>query len=164
MKTTHESPVAQRIRKIRREKGWSLKECQIRSRGRLQAVTLGSYERGERSISLARLALIAEVFEVSIEYLLVARDLTSNEANKRHIYDLHALSRATATREKELLLSYIAEIIKVRGDWQGAVISLRASDLSNLQILFASQFKASDRSYIEWVESQNFLMKLESNA
>lgn len=164
MKPTNVLPVGHRIRRLRRQKGWSLNECQLRSQGRVKAVTLASYERGERSISLARLALIAELFNVSIEYFLVTRDLPTDEDGRRHIYDLHALSGISPSREKDLLLSFLAQIIQARGDWQGAVISLRGSDISTLQILFAAALAGENASYMKWVESQKFLINLKSNA
>ena len=164
MNPTKTLPVGQRIRILRRQKGWTLNECQLRSQGRVKAVTLASYERGERSISLARLALIAELFNVSIEYFLVTRDLPTDEGGRRHIYDLHAISAISPSLEKDLLLSFLAQIIQARGDWQGAVISLRGSDISALQILFAAALAGDNASYMKWVESQKFLMNLKSNA
>lgn len=129
----------------------------------MKALTLASYERGERSISLVRLALIAELFNVPIEYFLVTRDLPTDEDGRRHIYDLHVLSSISPSREKDLLLSFLAQIIQARGDWQGAVISLRGSDISTLQILFAAAHNGENSNYSKWVGSQKFIMNLKSN-
>ena len=164
MNQSNELPVGHRIRRLRQQKGWSLNECAIRSQGRVKAVTLASYERGERSISLARLSLLAELFNVSIEYFFATRDLPTVEDGRRHIYDLHVLAGISPSREKDLVLSYLGQVIQARGDWQGAVISLRGSDISALQILFAAALDGENASYMNWVESQKFMLNLKSNA
>ncbi|MFM9151230.1 MAG: helix-turn-helix domain-containing protein [Candidatus Planktophila sp.] len=162
MSITHDLPIGARIRKVRRERGWSLQECEVRSQGRLRAVTLASYERGQRSISLGKLQLIAEILEVTIEYLFGATNQMSPVPKQRHIYDLRALTLSPSCVQKQLLLSYLKVIIKKRGDWQGEVISLRTSDIGNLHLIFQSQFTDSACDYIDWIESQNFLMRLKS--
>jgi len=164
MRRDQEIHLGQRIRTIRRQMGWTLDDCQRRSSGKLPAVTLGAYERGERSISLAKLSLIAELLQVPMEHLLSGAANSSVNVKERHIYDLHALSRMSSSAEKELLMSYLTQIIHERGDWRGAVITLRSVDISNLHILFAAQSSDSESDYLAWVEMNNFRVKLESNA
>ena len=164
MKSAHKIHVGQRIRTIRRQMGWTLEDCQRRSSGKLPAVTLGAYERGERSISLAKLSLIAELLQVPIEYLLSGAEKPSVKVKGRHVYDLHALSLMPSSAEKELLMGYLTQIIHERGDWRGAVITLRAADISNLHILFYAQSSDSESDYLAWVEKKNFRVRLESNA
>ncbi len=164
MRTDQEIHPGQRIRTIRRQMGWTLDDCQRRSSGKLPAVTLGAYERGERSISLAKLSLIADLLQVPIEHLLSGAENLSVNVKERHIYDLRALSLMPSSTEKELLMGYLTQIIHERGDWRGAVITLRSVDISNLHIIFAAQSSDSESDYLAWVEKKNFRVKLESNA
>ena len=164
MRKDQEIILGQRIRTIRRQMGWTLDDCQRRSAGKLLAVTLGAYERGERSISLAKLSLIAELLQVPMEHLLSGAEKPSAKVQGRHIYDLHALALMPSSAEKELLMGYLTQIIHERGDWRGAVITLRSVDISNLQILFAAQTSDYSSDYLAWVEMKNFRVKLESNA
>ena len=50
---------AQRLRDLRRSRGLTLDQCESMSGGVIKAVVLGSYERGTRAISLARLTQLA---------------------------------------------------------------------------------------------------------
>ena len=61
-------------------------------------------------------------------------------------------------------MGYLTQIIHERGDWRGAVITLRAADISNLHILFYAQSSDGENDYLAWVEKKNFRVKLECNA
>jgi hypothetical protein len=86
-------------------------------------------------------------------------ELTSTDSSGRHIYDLRALQALPQSIEKTILLSYIQRIIIERGDWKGAVISLRTSDVENLRRIFAASHGVEAASYLEWVEKQGITLK-----
>ena len=145
-----------RIRQLRREKGLTLLECEIQSRGRIRAVVLGAYERGDRSMSLKKVIEIAELFGVPLAHLIAA-DLQPEQsriAGSRHIYDLRAL-RALAPSEQKILLSrYLSRIAEQRGDWGGEVISIRHADVEAIARLIDSE----EINFQEWVATQKILL------
>jgi hypothetical protein len=56
--------------------------------------------------------------------------------------------------EKAHLLSYIQHIIRERGDWKGAVVSLRATDIQNLELIFAASQDVESHNYQAWLAVQ----------
>lgn len=153
--------VGARIRAIRREKGWSLREFEQRSRGQIKAITLGSYERGDRSLSVETMSLIAETLSVHPAELLSRQCQPISTDTPRHIYDLLKLRSLEVSPECELLLQFIKEVASYRGDWRGAVISIRESDVANLTLLFALlPGSQGEKNYFRrWVDHQGIRLE-----
>ncbi|MFY8197610.1 MAG: helix-turn-helix domain-containing protein [Candidatus Planktophila sp.] len=145
-----------RIRQLRREKGLTLLECEIQSRGRIRAVVLGAYERGDRSMSLKKVIEIAELFEVPLAHLIAAElhPEESQIAGSRHIYDLRALRALSPSEQKILLSRYLSRIAEQRGDWAGEVISIRQADVEAIARLVDSE----EINFQEWVATQKILL------
>lgn len=145
-----------RIRQLRRERGLTLLDCELLSHGRIRAVVLGAYERGDRSMSLKKVIDIAELFDVPLIHL-IATDLQAEQtqiAGSRHIYDLRAL-RALAPSEPKIFLSrYLSRIAEKRGDWAGEVISIRQADVEAIARLVDSE----EINFQEWVATQKILL------
>jgi len=59
-----------RLRQVRKYRRLTLRDVEERSRHDFKASALSAYERGERSISLARLARLAEIYDVEAAELL----------------------------------------------------------------------------------------------
>ncbi|MBV9041791.1 MAG: helix-turn-helix transcriptional regulator, partial [Acidimicrobiia bacterium] len=59
-----------RLRAIREQRGWSLHDVQEASHGRFSGSAVGTYERGERSISVRRLSELAALYGVPVDQLL----------------------------------------------------------------------------------------------
>jgi transcriptional regulator with XRE-family HTH domain len=145
-----------RIRQLRREKGFTLLECEIRSGGRIRAVVLGAYERGDRSMSLKKVIEIAELFDVPLAHL-IATDLhpeKSRIVGIRHIYDLRALRTLAPSEQKILLSRYLSRIAEQRGDWAREVISIRQTDVEAIARLVDSD----QINFQEWVDTQKILL------
>lgn len=130
MQANLEERCAQRLRELRRKKGVTLHEFEALSNGAVKAVVLGSYERGTRAISLARLEQLAEIYEVSIEYFLRGESfkaMTQSEAtlifDLRRIRRLESISNSIAPVKR-----YLNTIAQRRSDWNGEVLSLRQGD------------------------------------
>ena len=70
MATELEARCAALLKDLRRKKGYTLEEFERLSNGAVKAVVLGSYERGTRAISLARISQLAEIYEVPVDYFL----------------------------------------------------------------------------------------------
>jgi transcriptional regulator with XRE-family HTH domain len=136
MNTEIEKRCAQLLRELRRRKGLTLQECEAMSNGSLKAVVLGSYERGHRAISLARLQQLAEFYGVSIEHFFADRHLVSEAETGRLIFDLRRI-RSQIELEPPLatVKKYLAAIASRRRDWNGEVISLRSTDAELLSLV-----------------------------
>ncbi|HEY1093205.1 MAG TPA: helix-turn-helix transcriptional regulator, partial [Glycomyces sp.] len=55
-----------RLRDIRMQQGLSLQGVEDKSGGKWKAVVIGSYERGDRSITVSRLAELADFYRIPV--------------------------------------------------------------------------------------------------
>jgi transcriptional regulator with XRE-family HTH domain len=158
---THEiSEIRGRIRANRLALGWSLADFELHSAGAIRAVAMGSYERGTRALSITKLLIICDIFQIPLIHILApAQELKAVEASGRHIYDLRALQALPATAEKSHLLAYIHQIIRERGDWKGAVVSLRATDIENLGLIFTTSQEIENHNYQAWLVMQGISLQ-----
>ncbi len=62
--------VGNRLRAIRTQQGRSLQQVETLSDGRWKVAALGSYERGNRMLSMQRLAALAAFYSVPVHDLL----------------------------------------------------------------------------------------------
>jgi transcriptional regulator with XRE-family HTH domain len=120
-----------RLRAVRKSKGLTLSQVSKQSKGSISAIALGSYERGDRSISTEKLLEIAELYGVPVNELLSPPEKGISAG--RVIIDIRKLSLSTEFTS-EAPLKIIQRISHLRHDWNGEVISLRSSDLHLLQI------------------------------
>jgi len=123
-----------RLRQIREAQGLSLKQVAARSNGRISAIALGSYERGDRSISALKIFEVAQIYQVPISELFNSPQMLSS--NRKVMIDYRKLN-AQSDSSAEKFKAIVTSIAAVRRDWNGEVISLRESDIASLQI-FAS--------------------------
>src|SRR5438270_10338665 len=59
-----------RLRAIREQRRWSLRDVHEASHGRFTGSAVGTYERGERGISVQRLSELAHLYGVPVERFL----------------------------------------------------------------------------------------------
>jgi len=64
-----------RLRDVRQREGLSLQRVELRSGGRWKAVVVSSYERGDRAVSVQKLAELARFYGVPMSELLPPDDL-----------------------------------------------------------------------------------------
>lgn len=76
----HEREIGARLRAARQQQRLSLRDVEEKSGGRWKAVVVGSYERGERAVTAARLCLLAAFYGIPVERLICD---TSNEERQR---------------------------------------------------------------------------------
>jgi transcriptional regulator with XRE-family HTH domain len=145
-----------RIRQLRRERGLTLLAFEKLSGGRIRAVVLGAYERGDREMSLKKVIEIAEVFEVELAHLTAPSSAHRDEPglNSRHIYDLRALQALETSVQREVLAKYIARIAHQRGDWAGEIISLRRDDIDALSRVIDGE----EINFRDWVVASGILL------
>ena len=70
MPSDYAKTLGARLRAIRTQQGLSLHGVEEKSRGRWKAVVVGSYERGDRAVTVQRLAELAEFYGVPVGELL----------------------------------------------------------------------------------------------
>jgi transcriptional regulator with XRE-family HTH domain len=127
-----------RLRTIRQQQGLSLHGVEQKSQGRWKAVVVGSYERGDRAITVSRLAELARFYGVPATELL-----PDNGADTRvrqppptsvviDLERLHALPREQAGP----VARFAAAIQAARGDYNGRVLTIRRDDLLTLALLY----------------------------
>jgi transcriptional regulator with XRE-family HTH domain len=118
-----------RLRRIREGKKLTLAQAAELSKGAVTAIALGSYERGDRSISIGKLLTIAEMYGVPISELFTPSD--KEVINSTTTLDIRKLKRSN-TELSNQVSSVVRRITQLRSDWNGEIISLRATDISNL--------------------------------
>src|SRR6266542_5301231 len=128
-----------RLRAIREQRRWSLRDVQLASHGRFTGSAVGTYERGERGISVQRLSELAQLYGVPVERFLPEsparqsprepwRSESDSPIAEKVVIDLVALEQRTEP-EVGALRQYIDTIKLRRGDFNGRVLSVRSTDV-----------------------------------
>lgn len=123
-----------RLREVRRQRGLSLIDLEAMTSGEFKASVLGAYERGERAISVPRLARLAECYGVVVEELLPVEDRESSppvaqtQAGGSVTLDLVALERSSAP-EADTIARYVSRIRRERGSWNEPEMTVRKEDV-----------------------------------
>ncbi len=139
-----------RLRAIRTQQGMSLHGVEEKSNGRWKAVVVGSYERGDRAVTVQRLAELADFYSVPIHELLPdGLSAAPVEPAPRIVIDLEQLSHVPADRAAPLA-RYAATIQSQRGDYNGRVLSIRQEDLRSLAVIYDAQPHSLAEQLIGW--------------
>lgn len=123
-----------RLRGLREAAGLTLKQLEIKSRGKWKAVVVGSYERGTRHLSLKRAIELCDFYGADISDL---GSLTSKIDQTQVILDLRAINEARNLPDHvtEIIGKIAGRITLQRGDRNGTILSIRAVDLEYMQLL-----------------------------
>lgn len=120
-----------RMRLIRESRHLTLVQAARLSKGQISAIALGSYERGDRAVSARKLITIANLYQVPISELFEApRNFMPEEQVSIDVRKILTTSNPVAQKITEVLRN----IARMRGDWNGEVISLRGQDINNFQV------------------------------
>ena len=139
-----------RLRAIRTQQGLSLHGVEEKSQGRWKAVVVGSYERGDRAVTVQRLAELADFYNVPIHELLPdALGAAPAEPAPRIVIDLEQLTHVPVDQAAPLA-RYAATIQSQRGDYNGRVLSIRQEDLRSLAVIYDAQPHALTEQLIGW--------------
>jgi len=135
--TEYARELGARLRAIREQRRWSLRDVNEASHGRFTGSAVGTYERGERGISVQRLSELARLYGVPVERVLPESPMRAG-SDDRHsagdgtpekvVLDLAALERQTDPTFASVR-RYIDTIKLRRGDFNGRVLSVRSSDV-----------------------------------
>lgn len=148
---TAQQRLGDRLRRIRHQQDLSLADVEERSHGEWKGVVVGAYERGDRAITIARLARLAEFYQVPLADLLPAERSGSPAEGGDHgsvRLDLARLRRQTTSRRAEgsdrpadshagtlaAVARFADRIRATRGDHNGRVLTVRADDLALLAL------------------------------
>ena len=118
--------LAASMRRIRKNKGWTLKDVEKASNGKWKAVVIGSYERCDRALSLNKAIALAAFYKVPLDELLGITQPYEVKAD-RLTFDIR---KVKSSQEPSLsaLQRFISAITSTRRDWNGEILSVRASD------------------------------------
>jgi transcriptional regulator with XRE-family HTH domain len=148
--TDYAKSLGARLRAIRTQQGLSLHGVEEKSQGRWKAVVVGSYERGDRAVTVQRLSELADFYGVPVSELLPEGHPTPiNEPASRLIIALEQLSAVPADKAAPLA-RYAATIQSQRGDYNGRVLSIRQEDLRSLAVIYDASPGALTEQLIGW--------------
>ena len=123
---------ADRLRIIRKSKGWSLQDVERNSNGKWKAVVIGSYERADRAISLKKAISLMEFYHVPVSELFP--DIPPQVSTRSIAIDLVKLS-AIQSDYSSVIQRFVRGICDRRKDWNGQVLTVRVNDLQFLAML-----------------------------
>lgn len=134
------------LRTLRKQKGLSLQDVEAQSSHEFKSSVLGAYERGERAISAARLARLAELYRLPLRAMLPpdAADTDVHGGPGSVAFDLTRLDAATAP-EAQTIGRYVRILQGMRQEWTTRVFRVRADDVRALA-------SALDRTPAEFVK------------
>ena len=135
--STYQRELGERLRAIRQQQDLTLQEVETRTSGAWKAVVVGSYERGDRAVSIAKLAELARFYGVPLGELLprpaTERRPDADGGLPRTVLDLTRLEDAAAGEgDLDLVSRYTRRIQLERGDYNGRVLTLRQDDVRAL--------------------------------
>ncbi|HJY26226.1 MAG TPA: transcriptional regulator [Actinomycetes bacterium] len=139
-----------RLRSIRTQQGLSLHGVEQKSKGRWKAVVVGSYERGDRAVTVQKLSELAQFYGVPVAELLP--DGSPNAAAEPPpsiVIDLEALQQVS-DEQASPLTRYVAAIQSQRGDYNGKVLSIRQDDLRTLAVIYDESTSVLTEQLITW--------------
>ena len=131
-----------RLRAVRVQRGWSLHDVQVAAHGEFSAASVGSYERGDRLISVPRLNRLARLYRVPLQELLPLegaerrRNATTTALAGAGplVIDLAALDELESA-DWEPVRDFSRAVQGRRGDFNGRVLTIRAEDARGLALV-----------------------------
>jgi transcriptional regulator with XRE-family HTH domain len=125
--------IGENLRRIRRQQGLTLRDVESESKGRWKAVVIGSYERGDRALTLKKAIALAHFYRVPLDQLLGIFAPTQSNGVAR-VFNLKAI-REQESAIPQPFLRFLHEICRRRSDWNGELLSIRGSDCETLALI-----------------------------
>jgi transcriptional regulator with XRE-family HTH domain len=140
-----------KLRAIRQQQGLSLHGVEQRSQGRWKAVVVGSYERGDRAVTVQRLFELADFYGVPVHELLPGGSPVGPAQDRPHrlVLDLERLA-SIEIDEAALLGRFAATIQAQRGDYNGRVLTIREDDLRTLAVMYNEPASVLADRFVTW--------------
>lgn len=144
--------IGRNLRQIRLEKGLTLKEVEVNSKGKWKAVVIGSYERTNRALTIKKAIALADFYQVPLSHLLgISRNIKQADPTRIRI----DLRKVFETKNFPEIKLFVAWITGSRQDWNGEILSIRNSDLLPLAIAL----NLAEVEVISLLRSSNLLYK-----
>ena len=137
----YQGRLGSRLRAIRQQQGLTLQQVEETSEGKWKAVVVGSYERGDRAVSVAKLSELGEFYNVPVSELLPKEDMptaSTNGAPHKIMLDLRKLARSDLDPELKPVSRFAHTIQLQRGDFNGSVLTIRGEDLRALSVVYGT--------------------------
>ncbi len=151
MTDTYAKTLGMRLRAIRQQQALSLQGVEEKSGGRWKAVVVGSYERGDRAVTVQRLSELARFYGVPVAVLLPGGDELGGgaEAPPKLVLDLERL-QLLDHGDAVPLARFAAKIQGMRGDYNGRVLTIRNDDLRTLSLIYDETMSQLAERLIDW--------------
>jgi transcriptional regulator with XRE-family HTH domain len=131
-----------RLRAIRQQQGLTLQQVEELSDGKWKAVVVGSYERGDRAVSVAKLAELGEFYNVPVSELLPKEEMavaaSTGWVAGKVMLDLRRLARGDLDPDLKPVSRFAHTIQLQRGDFNGNVLTIRGEDLRALSVIYGT--------------------------
>lgn len=143
-----------RLRAVRMQQHLSLHGVERKSGGKWKAVVVGSYERGDRAISVQRLAELADFYGVPVGDLLPPDDSLFGAGSaavplSRIVLNLDKIA-SLADGHADILRRFTTAIQRQRGDIAARVLSVRRDDLRTLALMYDTTVEALTERLVRW--------------
>ena len=143
-----------RLRAIRMQQHLSLHGVERKSGGKWKAVVVGSYERGDRAVSVQRLADLADFYGVPVSDLLPPDDSPFAAGGgapplSRIVLNLDKVA-ALADPGAAILQRFTGSIQRQRGDIGNRTLGVRHEDLRTLALMYDSTIEALTERLVRW--------------
>lgn len=141
-----------RLRKIRIQKNMSLQDVQTASEGRWKAAVVGAYERGDRNVTVTKLAELAEFYGVPVSEIIPDDGPTAPgelPGRRRVVLDLESLDNVPV-HDRDPISRFASAIQVQRGDFNGRVLTIREDDLMALALLYQTSANELARRLDDW--------------
>ena len=136
MSTDYSRALGARLRAIRNQQGLSLQGVEDKSHGRWKAVVVGSYERGDRAVTVQRLSELAVFYGVPVSELLPdPRPARRSPPAPDRAEPGIAAARCPPTRPAPWRATPRPSRRSAH-DYNGKVLSIRTEDLKSLAIIY----------------------------
>jgi len=150
MASEYAKALGAKLRAVRQQQGLSLHGVEEKSQGRWKAVVVGSYERGDRAVTVQKLAELADFYAVPVSELPPDYSpAAAAEPPQRLVLDLERLGLVPAEKAGPLA-RYAAAIQAQRGDYNGRVLSIRQDDLRTLAVIYDEAPSQLAEQLIAW--------------
>jgi transcriptional regulator with XRE-family HTH domain len=143
-----------RLRAIRMQQHLSLHGVERKSNGKWKAVVVGSYERGDRAVSVQRLSELAEFYGVPVSDLLPPDETAlsgaaSSPPLSRIVLNLDRVAALTDPNAA-ILKRFGASIQRQRGHIGNRTLTVRQDDLRSLALMYDLTVEALTDRLVRW--------------
>lgn len=151
MSEKYAKALGMRLRAIRQQQGLSLQGVEEKSEGRWKAVVVGSYERGDRAVTVQKLSDLAAFYGVPMSELVpgAAQYRAAREQVPRLVLDLERLQHLEL-EEAAPLTRFVSTVQAQRGDYNGKVLSIRQDDMRTLAVIYGEPPSQLAERLTEW--------------